>query len=370
MRTIDIHNRSIGLVFTPDQTAQVTVWAPSAKKVAVLLNDDSASLPLLKDDAGYWLAETDLVKPGDQYKFILNDEIECADPASLSLPQGIYGPSQAFNTGAFYWEDSGWVNPPLAEAIIYELDICTFTADGTLKAVVNRLRHLKRLGINTILLRPVIPFPTGQSQHRDGSFLFAVQSCYGGPYQLQQLINACHYEEIAVILDLACKQPSLQTESRSRGSLKRSVRQLQATAADKTSFDAWQHYLIENALMWFRDFHADALRLEGFHTLPDSDELLRSLRLHADALTAVTGCQYYLLIDQELPLTLYARQHLHLQGERYNDNGSTSDYQTREYQGDYVYDRQFASILQNLFSQANKSHTRCRFAHPEIIASC
>ena len=56
--------------------------------------------------------------------------------------------------------------------------------------------------------------------------------------------------------------------------------------------DAWcdgvRRYVIENALMWFRDFHVDALRLDAVHAIKDFSpvHILQELREEVDRLMA------------------------------------------------------------------------------------
>ena len=45
-------------------------------------------------------------------------------------------------------------------------------------------------------------FPGKRNWGYDGVFPFAVQDSYGGAEALQQLVDACHQEGIAVILDV------------------------------------------------------------------------------------------------------------------------------------------------------------------------
>ena len=70
--------------------------------------------------------------------------------------------------------------------------------------------------------------------------------------------------------------------------------------------DAWcdgvRRFFIENALMWFRDFHVDALRLDAVHAIKDfsPNHILREIKQHVDALMAVTGRTHYLIVELDL----------------------------------------------------------------------
>jgi maltooligosyltrehalose trehalohydrolase len=361
-----VSRRSIGVTFTDEQEANVVVWAPRAHQVGISINGDADTLPLTSDDTGYWTVTTDQLRPGDLYAFVIDGEQEYADPASLAQPQGVYGPSQAFDTNTFYWEESCWVNPPLDEYILYELDTYTFTPEGTFNAVVNKLGYLKRLGINAIVIRPVTPFPDSRNWSSDGVFLYAVQASYGGPTQLQQLINACHVRGIAVVMDLAYNQLDGHGNSFSDCRTYPSRRQghhhqSKPAHASEAQQEAGRRYLVENALMWFRDFHVDALRLNAAHTLPESERLLKAIRQQTNELSAATGRHHYLLIENGINLTSAVETNepadLSMHGpvhENYNTycvEHELSRHLTKTYREDYIYDEPFSTVLQDLFDR-------------------
>ncbi|WP_460953949.1 alpha-amylase family glycosyl hydrolase [Spirosoma litoris] len=370
MNQLDINRRTLGVTFATEQQATVVLWAPLAKQVAVAIHDQPVHLPLTNDHSGYWQLETDQIKPGDLYTFVLDNEKEYTDPASLLQPQGVYGPSQAVDTNKFYWEDSSWINPPLDEYIIYELDIHTFTPDGTLQAIISKLGHLKKLGINALVIRPVAPFPESKNQTHKESFIYAVQASYGGPTQLQQLINACHYEGIAVILDIIPNSIDQGATSNRDISTyiprKQSTSQTKATQFTTIQQDAYRSYLIENTLMWFRDFHADAIRLDVGYSLSDSERILQEIREHTNKLTALTGRQYYLLIEQGLTeIPMYSPTSLQVGSSplattdddcrSYYLTDRSGDHQAKTYREDFAYDTHFSSILEELFERQAKT---------------
>ncbi|MBN8821328.1 MULTISPECIES: alpha-amylase family glycosyl hydrolase [unclassified Spirosoma] len=389
--TIEYPQRSLGLTFTPDRKARLHIWAPFAEKVVVTLPMKSLELPLQKGTDGYWNTETDQIKPGDLYTFVINDEQECADPASLIQPQGVYGPSEAFDTSAFYWEDAHWINPPINEYIIYEVDICTFTPAGTLKALIHKLNYLKKLGVTAILLRPVPPFLNPNDQQPGSPFLYAVQSSCGGPAHLQQLVNACHFEGIAVILDLVYQwgeQPAKEVGN--VGFLGHSQTRM-PNRKPALSHEANERYIIENMLMWFREFHIDALQLTDSQTLPDADQLLHQMRTHTSALTRITGRQYYLLAEHAITQRLSGNDQqtgdlfveqvppekmAEATGISFDQDMVIRRCQTRHYQESYLYDSDFSAALDELFDQGDGDGVgeglmsiaqKCAKTHPSLL---
>ncbi|UFH51987.1 alpha-amylase family glycosyl hydrolase [Spirosoma sp. KNUC1025] len=363
----DIKSRTFGVTFSTEHQADITLWNPLAKKVELSISDRSISIPLTNDGSGYWHLETDQLKPGDTYTFILDEEKICADPASLVQPQGPYGPSQAVDINKFYWEDSCWVSPPLDEYVIYELDMSTFSPEETFDAVVKKLGELKTLGINALLIKTVSSFPGSPNE----LFLYATQANYGGPHQLQRLINACHFEGIAVILDVNYGKISRQNDRlKAYRSGKQKAGQFESNVNSDGHEEAGRRYLVENALMWFRDFHVDALRLQAIYALPDSEDILTDIRTYTNQLTALTGNHHCLLVEHELSNKSFvgsmSTQNPQPKGkfepdstdERYDNY--CSDYQPNKlsiktYREDYLYDDHFSSVLRELFGRPTET---------------
>ncbi|MEI6947383.1 malto-oligosyltrehalose trehalohydrolase [Paraflavisolibacter sp. H34] len=305
MNVVDIHRRRIGLSFAGSGSAEVLLWAPGAQKVQVALPGNEL-VPLEKKEGGYWKATTGKIKPGDRYGFLLNDGPPRPDPASLSQPDGVHGPSQALDLTAFPWTDGGWNNLPLEEYILYELHTGTFTPEGTFAAIEEKLDHLVELGVNAIEIMPVAQFPGDRNWGYDGVLPFAVQHSYGGAAALQQLVNACHRKGLAVVLDVVYNH--FGPEGAYFGDFGPYYTDKYHTPwGNALNFDdAWcdgvRQYFIENALMWFRDFHIDALRLDAVHAIKDFSpvHILREIRGYVDQLMAETGRRHYLVVEMDL----------------------------------------------------------------------
>ena len=143
-----MQRRTPGIRFNADGLAEVVLWSPTAQKVEVVLFNGHKNITLNSTDLGYWELTTDAIKPGDHYKFLLNDDKQLPDPASLSQPDGVHGPSQAIDLKAFNWTDAGWQNPALDNYLIYELHTGTFSTDGNFSGIEAHLDHLLQLWRN------------------------------------------------------------------------------------------------------------------------------------------------------------------------------------------------------------------------------
>jgi maltooligosyltrehalose trehalohydrolase len=249
------------------------VWAPVAQAVEVhLLTPRERFVPLAKRPRGYHEAVVEGVEPGTLYRYRLDGALERPDPASRFQPEDVHGPSQVVDSD-FDWDDGAWCGMPLREYILYELHVGTFTPGGTFEAIIPHLPDLKALGITAIELMPIAQFPGDRNWGYDGVYPFAVQHSYGGPNGLKQLVQACHRQGLAVILDvvynhlgpdgnyLADYGPYFTERYKTPWG--------GALNFDGPYSDEVRRFFIDNALFWVTEFHIDALRLDAVHAILD-----------------------------------------------------------------------------------------------------
>jgi maltooligosyltrehalose trehalohydrolase len=306
MQQIDVLKRGIGVNFNGENKATVSVWAPLAKKVELKVAHKPEKLVLNKEQYGYWTLVTDEIKESNRYKFCINGGEPIPDPGSVSQPEGVHDSSEAINLAAFNWTNTSWNNLPLEDYIIYELHTGTFTEEGSFAGIETKLDYLIDLGITAIEIMPVAQFPGSRNWGYDGVFPFAVQNNYGGPKGLQQLVDACHQKGLAVILDVVYNH--LGPEGNYLNSYgpyftnKYKTPWGPAINFDDAWCDGVRRYFIENALMWFRDFRIDALRLDAVHAIKDLGpvHILKEIKTYTDALMNATGRNHYLIVESDL----------------------------------------------------------------------
>lgn len=99
----------------------------------------------------------------------------------------------------FQWTDVGFQVPALDDMVVYELQVEEF--NDTFEGVIERLDYLKGLGVNVLELMPI----TSVKQEFDWGYgplhFWTPEERYGGKLGFKQLVNACHEQGIAVILD-------------------------------------------------------------------------------------------------------------------------------------------------------------------------
>lgn len=304
MHGVNITKRTVGVNFNTAGEAEIHVWSPEAKRLELSVH--GKHYPLQKTADGFWKLNTPELKPGDLYRFLLDGEKELPDPASLFQPDGVHGASCATDLQKFAWSDENWKSPLLNEYIIYELHTGTFTTKGNFEGIEEKLDHLKDLGVNAIEIMPVAQFPGNRNWGYDGVFPFAVQNSYGGPEGLQRLVNSCHAKGIAVVLDVVYNH--LGPEGNYLGAFGPFFTEKYKTPwGGAINFDdAWcdgvRRYFVENALMWFRDFHIDALRLDAVHAIKDFSprHILQDIRMETDKLMNHTGKTHHLIVELDL----------------------------------------------------------------------
>jgi maltooligosyltrehalose trehalohydrolase len=266
------------------------VWAPRAERVELVLAE--RRLPMEHIGSGWWRRDVTEAGAGTRYAFSLSGGPPRPDPRSASQPEGVHGPSEVVDHGAFRWHDESWRGVTLAGAVLYELHVGTFTPEGTFDAAIDRLPHLVDLGVDAIELLPVAEFSGRRGWGYDGVDLFAPHHAYGGPEGLKRLVDACHAAGLGVVMDVVYNHfgpagcylgeygPYLTDRYRTGWG--------EAVNFDGPGCDEVRDFVIDNALMWLRDYHCDGLRLDAVHAIFDESptHVLEELATAVDELAA------------------------------------------------------------------------------------
>jgi maltooligosyltrehalose trehalohydrolase len=285
------------------RTPVYRVWAPEARSVALRLGD--VTTPMQRGEDGWWSSDRPL-RAGDRYGFVVDGEGPFPDPRSPSQPSGVDGPSEHVDHESFAWTDAAWQPPPLSSAVIYELHVGTFTDGGTFESAIARLPHLVRLGVTHVELMPVCEFPGSHGWGYDGVDLFAPHHGYGGPDGLKRLVDACHAQGLAVVLDVVYNHVGPAGNHLKRFAPYFTDRYGtpwgEAMNLDGPASDEVRRFFCDNALMWLRDYHVDGLRLDAVHALIDTSatHFLEQLAGEVAALEAGLGRHLVLIAESDL----------------------------------------------------------------------
>ena len=275
--------QGMGSILT-DEGVSFRVWAPNAKKVFVVgdFNDwKQNATPLVQEENGNWSVLVPNAKAGQQYKYCLKTpagDFWRNDPYALELTNSVG--NSIIHDPAFDWGEDNFQMPAANELIIYEIHVGTFNAKkdnkpGDFYSVIEKLSYFKALGINAIEIMPIAEFPGGYSWGYNPAHPFAVESEYGGPIGLKELVKAAHAKGIAVLLDVVYNH-------------------FGPTDMDIWQFDGWnenglggiyfyndwraktpwgetrpdygrsevRQYIFDNALMWLENYRIDGLRMD------------------------------------------------------------------------------------------------------------
>lgn len=284
------------------------VWAPNAKRLVALIGQCRLDMEKEGGDArGWWQVSAPELDPGADYAFLVGDDEKLTpDPRSRFQPHGVHGTSRILDDRAFAWTDQGFAAPALSDAVIYELHVGTFTPGGTFDSAVERLDHLVELGITHVELMPVAEFSGSRGWGYDGVDLFAPHHAYGGPEALKRLVNACHAQGLAVMLDVVYNHfgPSGNYLPRYGPYLTARYQTPWGSAVnlDGRGSDEVRRFFCDNAISWMRDYHFDGLRLDAVHAILDMSprHFLEQLAEETAELARRTGRRRVLIAEDDL----------------------------------------------------------------------
>nr|WP_297995978.1 malto-oligosyltrehalose trehalohydrolase [uncultured Actinomyces sp.] len=285
------------------------VWAPERESITLHvrpageLEAGLRRIPMRRRPGGWWAPAEEPDRADDlDYGYTVDaDPTLLPDPRSRRQPYGVHGMSRTHYPQRYVWGDGGWVGKPLSGSVLYEIHVGTFTPDGTLDAAAAKLAHLQSIGVDFVELMPVNAMNGIHNWGYDGVLWYAVHEPYGGPAAYQRFVDACHAVGIGVIQDVVYNHfgasgnylprfgPYLAEAENPWG---------QVVNFDGRLSGEVRRYVIDNALMWFQEFHVDGLRLDAVHALVDGSEphLLEELAVEVAELAA----------HQQRPLVLIA----------------------------------------------------------------
>lgn len=166
----------------------------------------------------YWVVKTApianspaLVKTADPYStLVLSPYDDPSIPAASYPNMPVYPAGQSFEvtvlkTGQtpYNWKVTNFTKPEKDKLVVYEVLVRDFDAARSYQSLIDRIDYFKNLKINAIELMPVMEFEGNESWGYNTSFHMALDKFYGTSDKLKELIDLCHQNGIAVILDVA-----------------------------------------------------------------------------------------------------------------------------------------------------------------------
>ncbi|MDO7911289.1 malto-oligosyltrehalose trehalohydrolase [Pseudomonas sp. 22-AL-CL-001] len=288
-----------GVHFLDATSARFALWAPNARDVSVVIGQQAFALQSDPEATGWFIGEVPC-QPGDHYFYRFtntqNESQDVPDPASRYQPEGVHGPSQAVDTGAFEWQHDTWTGRPWQEAVIHEQHV---GVHGGYAGVAGQLPRLAELGITAIELMPVAQFPGKRNWGYDGVLPFAPQNSYGKPEELARLVDQAHGLGLSVMLDVVYNHfgPDGNYLHSYADDFFDEGKQTPWGASIDFKRPEVREFFIQNALMWICEYRFDGLRLDAVHAIDNPDflkELARRVRAAAEP-----GRKVWLVLENE-----------------------------------------------------------------------
>lgn len=281
-----------------------SAWAPNATRMAVQIEGGDRHA-LEARGAGVFEGTVRGARVGTDYRYVLDDQV-VPDAVSRFQPRGVHGPSRVVDPSEYRWRDAGWRGVTMADAVLYELHVGTFSDEGTFRGVIPHLRGLRELGITAIEIMPVAEFPGSRNWGYDGVHLYAPQSTYGGPEGLRELVDAAHAAGLGVVLDVVYNH--LGPEGNYLGAYGPYFTDRYKTPwgpalnYDDALCDEVRRFIVDNALYWVTEFHVDGLRLDAIHGIFDFSprHILRDIAESVHRQASLLGRQALVIGESDL----------------------------------------------------------------------
>lgn len=224
-----------GINYLSETSVLLSLFAPAKKFVYVIgeMNQwqpiPSQLMKRTPDGNRYWI-QIDGLKPAQEYayQYLVDGILTTGDPYSDKIldpdndrfistttytalkayPNGTRGVVSVFQTAQipYVWKTTEFTRPKAAQLAVYELLVRDFVETRRYQTVADSLPYLKKLGINAIELMPIMEFTGNDSWGYNPIYYFAPDKAYGTKDALKELIDRCHANGIAVILDIVLNQ--------------------------------------------------------------------------------------------------------------------------------------------------------------------
>lgn len=190
------------------------VWAPGASSCHIRgeFNGWGLGNPLTRVGENF-IVYISGASAGDEYKYFFS-------PGDLWKPDAR---ARAFNSGnntnsiiedpfGYQWQINDFQTHRQDEMVVYQLHMGTFagrndpagsvTHPAGYLDVAARVSHLMELGVNTVMFNPVNEFPGDESAGYNPITAWAPEWVYGSADDFKYLVDVCHQNGIAVLLDI------------------------------------------------------------------------------------------------------------------------------------------------------------------------
>jgi 1,4-alpha-glucan branching enzyme len=250
------------------------------------------------DGKFWWLKgrQTDFTRPpsaGDCYRFELTrhdgatERIQ--DPAARQVESSNLAACSRVTIGSSYlWHDSSWRRPGWEYYLTYELHPLRFSDRNPpltpLQRITEELNgngrddYINDLHVTAIQLMPLNEFPGDLSWGYNPSFFYAIESSYGTPDQLKELVDTAHQHGIAVVLDVELNHGGVGDNILWQVA-QDDIRHGTYYDGDTVwgpmvhfANDVARHFFVQNIVFLAREYHIDAFRFDMTRPMHNQDD--------------------------------------------------------------------------------------------------
>jgi len=231
--------------------------------------------------------------------------------------------------------------PKVEDIVMYELFPRSFSEEGTLDAITDRLHELKDLGVNCIWLMPIYPVgeekripPLGSPYSVRG--FKAISPEYGDTTDFRELVEAAHALDIAILLDFVAnhtawdhpwitQHPEMYTRDGNGNIVIPPGTNWQDVADLNFNHDPTRDSIIAAMQWWVETFDIDGYRCDYAEGVPVDfwASCLATLESERDLIMLAEGEALNLLTDGGFDIafswTLYNRMGMAFSGARSAD---------------------------------------------------
>ncbi|MEP1206256.1 MAG: 1,4-alpha-glucan branching protein GlgB [Rhizobiaceae bacterium] len=271
------------------------VWAPNAGRVALVgdFNGWNTSTHLLRPlgQSGIWEIFVPAIGEGEIYKFQIVDQHgnllpQKADPVGFGAEHPPKTASVVRDLNAYRWSDTNWMDSRHAHhgidqpISIYEVHLGSWKKvieDGNrplsyVEHASQLVSYVKDMGFTHIELMPISEFPFDGSWGYQPVGLYAPTIRYGTPDEFRKFVDACHENQIGLILDWV--PGHFPEDPHGLGRFDGSALYEHQDRREGFHPD-WNtllynygrrevaNYLVANATYWLREHHIDGLRVDA-----------------------------------------------------------------------------------------------------------
>ena len=267
------------------------VWAPHAEQIQVIGDFTGwfdEPLDMTKNHIGVWEATSALPEEGQLYKFLVKRKggqvVEKMDPFAPYLEPRPGTGAVIRTKKTKTWKDGLWMGRRKRFGFqkrpvnIYEAHASSWKLkeDGqpyTFKELKEELiPYLVKMNYTHVEFMPLMAHPLGMSWGYQLMGYFAFEHTYGTPEEFQDFVEACHQNNIGVLVDWV---PGHYTQNDDALAYFDGTPTFEYQDHDRAHNYRWgalnfdlgknqvQSFLISSALYWIENYHIDGIRVDA-----------------------------------------------------------------------------------------------------------